>query len=91
MNTQQKIVCHKIADNYGLGSQLPIAIEEMSELTKEICKYIRGNDNEIDIAEEVADVKIMIEQIVYLFGIDDKVNKQVDYKLNRQLRRMDSE
>ena len=63
----------------------------MSELTKEICKYIRGNDNEIEIAEEVADVMIMIEQIVYLFGIDDKVDKMIDYKLNRQLRRMDSE
>lgn len=91
MNTQQRNVCLEIADNYGMQSQIPIAIEEMSELTKELCKYIRGNDNEIDIAEEVADVKIMIEQIVYLFGIDDKVDKMIDYKLNRQLRRMDSE
>ena len=76
---------------WGKDPQMLQVIEEMSELTKEICKYIRGNDNEIEIAEEVADVMIMIEQIVYLFGIDDKVDKMIDYKLNRQLRRMDSE
>ena len=43
------------------------------------------------IAEEIADVRIMLEQIEYLFGIDITVNAQMDNKLNRQLKRMKEE
>jgi NTP pyrophosphatase (non-canonical NTP hydrolase) len=70
---------------------MPIAIEEMSELTKEICKYIRGNDNLNDIVEEIADVQIMVEQLISLFGIESKVNEMIDYKMLRQMQRMEQE
>ena len=39
--------------------QLIVAIEEMSELQKELCKALRGNHNLSEIVEEVADVEIM--------------------------------
>lgn len=91
MKKHQKNVCHSIADHYGMANQLPIAIEEMSELTKEICKNIRGNDNLNDIIEEVADVQIMVEQLIRMFDIEDKVSLMNDYKLVRQLKRMEQE
>ncbi len=55
---------------YGADMQLNIAIEEFSELTKEICKYKRGADNISQIAEEVADCYIMLEQIKFIFNLD---------------------
>lgn len=55
---------------YGADMQLNIAIEEFSELTKEICKYKRGADNISHIAEEVADCYIMLEQIKFIFNLD---------------------
>lgn len=42
---------------------MKMLLEEMAELQKEICKAWRGKDNEVEIAEEVADVEIMLEQI----------------------------
>lgn len=89
MNAFQKESCVQIANHYGTDSQLLMAIEEMSELTKEICKYNRGNDNREKIIDEIADVKIMIEQIEYLFKLSKEVNLRVDYKLQRQLRRIE--
>ena len=89
MNAFQKESCVQIANHYGIDSQLLMAIEEMSELTKEICKYNRGNDNREKLIDEIADVKIMIEQIEYLFKLSKEVNLRVDYKLQRQLRRIE--
>ena len=53
--------------------QLIVAIEELSELAKALCKYLRCNDNQpmdIDsIIEEIADVEIMLEQVKLYFDI----------------------
>ena len=40
-----------------------MVIEEMSELTKEICKIKRGKGNYMNLVEEIADVEIMLEQL----------------------------
>lgn len=68
---------------FGKDSQCKIAIEEMAELTKEICKNFRGEENVNQIAEEIADVKIMLAQLEFLFCCSDKVNKWIDIKLRR--------
>lgn len=47
-----------------------MCIEEMSELTKEICKSKRGKDNKEEIIEEMADVYIMLEQLKIIFSIE---------------------
>lgn len=52
---------------YGKQSQLMIAIEEMSELAKELSKNFRGADNAKALAEEIADVEIMLEQLKVIF------------------------
>ena len=91
MKLYQENQCEAIAEHYGMRNQLPIAIEEMSELTKEICKYIRGNDNLNDLVEEIADVQIMVRQLIALFEVEIQVDKMVDYKLERQWERMKHE
>ena len=44
-----------------------MAMEEMSELTKELSKNLRGADNAKALAEEIADVEIMLEQLKVIF------------------------
>ena len=56
---------------YGIDNQMNVAIEEMSELTKEICKYKRGFDNRNNIIEEMADVFIMLYQLQIMLDITD--------------------
>ena len=52
-----------------------MAIEEMSELTKELCKVFRSLEkiaNLENIREEIADCKIMLRQMEIIFGdVDD--------------------
>ena len=91
MKSYQIENCNTIANFYGKESQVLIAIEEMSELTKELCKYFRRYDRRNEIIEEIADAEIMIEQLKCLFDIHTEVSNEIDYKLERQLRRIDNE
>lgn len=54
---------------YGKDMQLNVAIEEFSELIKEICKNKRGRYNIENIIEEMADCYIMLEQLAIIFDI----------------------
>lgn len=65
MTTLEKAIA-----TYGADMQLNVAIEELSELIKEICKSKRGADNREAIIEEMADCYIMLKQLEYIFDID---------------------
>lgn len=73
---------------YGAYMQLDVAVEEMSELIKEICKYKRGNENYKQIAEELADVSIMIDQMKIIFGNANLVKEYRKQKLERLEKRL---
>lgn len=73
---------------WGKHNQLVVAIEEMSELQKEICKYFRHEGKDQDLVEEVADVSIMLEQIIFVFDIEDDVKKVMQEKIRRLERRI---
>lgn len=99
MTREQKI--EYIAKHYGFENQCRQAVEEMAELTKEICKYQRVmsqkpiNQTELsrtfyNLACEIADVEIMIQQLKCL--TDTKVVElEIDGKLERQLKRIEEE
>ena len=53
-------------DTYGPDAQTLMVFEEMAELQKELCKNARGQDNRRHIAEEIADVRIMLDQMAVL-------------------------
>ena len=75
---------------YGRRNQMNIAIEEMAELTKEICKNKRGFANRDNIIEEMTDVYIMLEQLEIIFDIDiSEIIKMKEFKLNRLAERLD--
>ena len=77
-----------IADHYGLKKQLRQLAEECSELAVEASHSARKGTT-VRIIEEMADVEIMIEQIVYLAKIDRKdIEECIQYKLERQIKRI---
>lgn len=93
MREDFKEVYQMFIDNYGIDSQILMCIEEMSELTKELCKINRyvGTDKEgqiiENIREEIADVLNMAEQLEYYYGEEEieKIRKsKIDRFLNNQ-------
>lgn len=68
---------------WGPQHQVVVAIEEMSELQKELCKLQRGKVNMNHIAEEIADVEIMLAQLKEAFNLYHSVEGQRYFKLQR--------
>lgn len=71
-------------EHYGKSAQVDMAIEEMSELTKALLKERRyGMDDirEHDIIDEIADVSILIGQLMLIFDNADEVNDRITIKL----------
>ena len=68
---------------YGRNVQMVVALEELSECQKEICKILRGGGDPEHLAEEIADATIMLEQLRLIFSINDLVGKKMDEKILR--------
>lgn len=79
----RKEVYKRAIETFGADKQMVVALEELSELQKEICKCMRGNINMEHMAEEIADVLIMVEQLQQIFLLQDPVGDQVDKKIAR--------
>ena len=76
-------VLKEAVKRYGTA-QLDMVIEEMSELTKEICKLKRDKMDRNHIIEEIVDVEIMLEQLKYMLHIEDyELENQKEVKINR--------
>lgn len=82
-----------IINHYKKEDQVLQAVEEMSELTKELIKNInRNKDNETEIILEIADVQIMLMQLIEIYKIDgNKLLGAIEYKLLRQKERIENE
>lgn len=74
--------------HFGENSQMIVALEELSECQKEICKLLRGNGNLEHLAEEIADATIMLEQLRLFFQINDQVCQKMDEKVTRLDKRL---
>ena len=74
---REKILRAAIA-HYGKGPQRDKAIEELSELIRALARCDRNN-----ISEEMADVRIMLDQLEIMFGNHDEVRQHEFKKLQR--------
>lgn len=96
MTEEQKKKVREIAAHYGIDVQNGKAVEESAELIVAIEHMKKKRwlpQDELaalaNLAGEIADVRIMCEQIAYLHGIGELVNEQIEYKISRQLNRME--
>lgn len=80
------VIYERLRAKFGEENQLVKALEELAELQKEICKCIySGINTDINnLIEEIADVKIMIEQILHIYEIDPKEIQRA--KVNKLIR-----
>lgn len=75
-------------DTWGVDAQMMMCVEEMSELTKAICKYSRfdkenaSDEIKYNLLEEIADVINMAEQMRFIFG-KEKIDAIRDAKIER--------
>ena len=76
---------------WGAGMQTVMVFEEMAELQKELCKSLRGKDNRGYIAEEIADVRIMLDQMVILHDCAEDVDTWRKVKLGRLEKRLSAQ
>lgn len=76
---------------FGERAQEAMLLEEMSELQKEICKHWRGRDNLAEIAEEIADVEIMLDQMKMVFSCAGRVKAIRASKIRRLSERIQDE
>lgn len=73
----------KAIEKWGVTSQIDLAQEECAELIQAISKYKRfGNIHESAIIEELADVSLMVEQLVLIFG-NEKFHAARKFKLKK--------
>ena len=90
----------KIIDNavktYGPLMQMVVTIEGLSELQKELTKCIRNGDlvrqtlaMNPALAEEMADVEIMLMQLYYMAGNGKTVDEIAESKLRRLAKRIE--
>ena len=98
MDKEFKDFCKLATDTWGEDAQIRMCIEEMSELTKELCKYMRVLRNEnVDtsklaeikenIREETADVLNCAEQMSLMFG-EERVCEIRKQKVERCIKKI---
>lgn len=81
---ERRAVYEAAIAHYGMRNQLWMAVEEMSELIKELAKLNRHKGTTVDaLVDEIADVTIMMEQLRLIFKANDKVQARIDFKVNR--------
>lgn len=85
----------EIIEKFGKRPQLLMICEECNELSFAILKYIRHEHFEkiedidlVRIADEIADVYIMLSQVKQILNLNHLVNDKIDLKLNRLIERL---
>lgn len=78
----------EVIEHYGKDAQIEKTIEELNELKE----ALYDGSPVSHIAEEIADVQIMIDQLKVIFNIsDDQIRDIQNYKITRTMLRMREE
>ena len=80
-------IYEKLLKKYTLNKQYVVAIEELAELQKELTKALRSKGDIDHIAEEIADVEIMIEQLKY-YNRESQLFQKVEYWKLKKMQRI---
>ena len=79
-------VYSKAIATYGEREQSAVAMEECGELIRAINKMHRNQsiENRNELISEIADVQIMIEQLVLMYKLNPiDIQRMKDYKISR--------
>lgn len=70
-------------NTYGREAQRLVLFGEIGELMTAIADHQRGRDTMEHVAEEIADVLVCIDELIYALDCKDAVERWRDYKLRR--------
>ena len=83
-------ILRRAIEKYGEPLQTVVAIEECAELQKELTKALRGNLNPDHLAEEMADVQIMLWQLCCMFNVGGQMTDWITKKVERLNKRIEA-
>lgn len=95
-----KEILQKAIKHYGTHNQMLKCIEECGELTRAVSRILTelssgdGFTTEESLAnlqEELADVSIMVEQMIMMFKFEKDVNQYRAFKINRLKERLEND
>lgn len=82
----------ELAEHFDVDNRINQLQEECAELICIANHYRRGRCGTKSVAEEMADVRVTMEQVAYKLGITEEQLKEIaDYKINRALGRREWE
>ena len=93
-----KEVLQKAIDTYGTHNQMLKCVEECGELSRAISRILielssgdgfTTEESLANLQEELADVSIMLEQMLIMFKCEKDVNQYIEFKLNRLKERLE--
>ena len=85
----EKLCC--FIEEYGRDKQVIKAVEECAELQQRLCEAFTKRTKIELIAEEIADVTIMLEQLKIIFDCSSDVEYWIENKIQRQIERMENQ
>lgn len=91
MTTPYITICKRAILHYGPEVQKVKALEELAELQCEITHEMGGRGDYNHVAEEIADVEIMLEQLKQMYNIRARVDRERQRKITRLKERMDND
>lgn len=83
IDTQDIPLFRQTIQKWGIGLQVTKGIEECAELIYALCQAQQGQTSRENLADEIADVRIMLSQIIVAFNLEEAVDKRIEYKLKR--------
>lgn len=89
VDLHEQQIYQTLIEKKGAKSQQAVAIEELAELSKEVSHFLSGRDKASSdrVAEEIADVEIMLGQLKLIHEITDS-DKRKERKLREVARRL---
>ena len=93
-------IIDKAIEQYGAGNQMLKCIEECNELSRAISRILielssgegaTSKENLDNLYEELADVEIMLAQVIKIFDCSDEVQIEMARKLDRLNRRLQND
>lgn len=91
---ERRALLDRAITTFGAPAQMDMAVEEMAELTKALCKVkhvscaAEAKAALENAVEEMADVQIMLDQLRIIFG--SSTAEAEEYKLERLKKRLDA-
>jgi len=76
-------------EKFGVMTQVFQTEEELTELLTEMERYARGNADDEDVIDELADVHIMVEQMALIHGYE-AFEERIAFKKERLKERLEN-